>query len=125
MKQSQNNYWWLKKDISKGFTTHSQQGFYNTKAWKELRIMKLNLNPICEECERKGMVTPAQVINHIRPVTTHPDLKLELSNLESLCSYCHQLITRHDYSKYNRFNILQGRKMKQDLDDFSIEGGEV
>ena len=32
------------------------KAFYNSKKWRSLRNYKIQLNPICEECERKGLV---------------------------------------------------------------------
>lgn len=109
----------MKKDISKGYTQSSRDGFYNSKEWLSLRSEKLKLNPLCEECEVKGKLIPATVVNHIQPVTQFPDLKLNIDNLESLCRKCHDRRTRLDNSKYNRLNLKQGRDLKRDLDNFN------
>lgn len=63
--------------------------FYRKKAWRTLRRSKLFENPLCEECEKKGIVTSADVVDHEKPRRLYPELELEWSNLQSLCHPCH------------------------------------
>ena len=41
---------------------------YNSREWKELRILKLRANPLCEVCEREGIVTAAHAVHHRHPI---------------------------------------------------------
>ena len=54
---------------------------------QKIRREKLLRNPACEECERKGLVTPAVVIDHVVPLFqggAESD-----ANRQSLCIPCH------------------------------------
>ena len=62
--------------------------FYHSKQWKSLRNYKIQLNPICEECERKGLVEPGVEIDHITALRDN-GAPLSLNNLQTLCKSCH------------------------------------
>jgi len=76
----------------------------NSKRWKELRIKKLKANPVCQECESKGVTTLATEVHHVRPVESVPNddamkrLMFSYSNLMSLCHACHSEIHRAAFS---------------------------
>ena len=61
---------------------------YNTSEWRKLREYKRRLNPLCEECLRHGVITPAELVDHIIPIEEGGAM-FELGNLQSLCSRCH------------------------------------
>lgn len=63
--------------------------FYRTKRWRNTRQAKINANPLCEECERQGMLITATVVDHIQPRRQRQDLELDWDNLQSLCEKCH------------------------------------
>jgi 5-methylcytosine-specific restriction protein A len=58
--------------------------------WRKLRAEFLRANPICQcdECRGKR-VSIAQVVDHIQPIETHPELRLAWSNLRSMAKQCH------------------------------------
>ena len=60
--------------------------------WQKVRNIKANQDPLCEICLKQGMVKPLDVVHHIKPVETHPELRLVMSNLMSLCTACHEEI---------------------------------
>lgn len=62
--------------------------FYNSTAWRSLRNYKIQINPLCESCERKGLTEPAREIDHIEAIKDGGK-NLSLSNLQSLCRSCH------------------------------------
>ena len=62
--------------------------FYNSTAWRSLRNYKIQLNPLCEICERKGLTEPAREIDHLQAIKDGGK-NLSLSNLQSLCRSCH------------------------------------
>jgi len=70
--------------------------FYNSAAWRKLRLLKLDDNPLCERCEKEGLTTAAVHVHHVKARKAHPDLELDIDNLEALCSPCH---TRHEKTK--------------------------
>ena len=41
------------------------------------------------KCLGKAKGKPSPEVDHIKPVKTHPDLKLSLTNLRTLCKPCH------------------------------------
>lgn len=76
----------------------------NSGRWKKLRADKLTANPICEECETKGLSTPATEVHHLTEVESVPtaeameQLMFDYSNLESVCHSCHSEIHRIAFS---------------------------
>lgn len=67
----------------------------NSMRWLRLRRSKLNKNPLCEECEKEGFVSPATEVHHIVPIQTavtyneKEALAYDINNLMSLCHRCH------------------------------------
>lgn len=59
--------------------------------WQKLRKAYWQAHPLCEECARNGAAREAQDIDHIRPFSGKSDpLRLDWSNLQSLCRACHR-----------------------------------
>lgn len=69
--------------------TAEQRKFYNSKAWEKLRQVFLIENPFCVHCEHEHITRLADHCDHIKPIRTHWHLRLEWSNLQSLCLTCH------------------------------------
>lgn len=79
--------------------------FYNSTNWNELRQQALERdNYECQECKRQGLVHVDSIkvegerksvelnVHHIKEIEDHPELALELDNLETLCIYHHNVI---------------------------------
>lgn len=71
-----------------------RKGFYNTPAWKHTRkAYRQSVGGLCERCLAKGIITPAEVVHHITPLTDENisdlDVALGWSNLQALCRKCH------------------------------------
>lgn len=66
--------------------------FYGTSRWRKLSLCFRKLNPLCANCKEHGRITPARLVDHIKPLKTHPELATEWSNLRSLCQSCHNSI---------------------------------
>jgi 5-methylcytosine-specific restriction endonuclease McrA len=62
--------------------------FYNSRSWRSLRRYKIQLNPLCENCERKGLTEPGKEIDHIVGIRDGGE-RLSLHNLQTLCRSCH------------------------------------
>ena len=58
--------------------------------WAKVRDRKLSSQPLCEICQGNGRTTAATVVHHIKPTDTHFHLRLQFSNLQSLCRNCHE-----------------------------------
>ena len=66
---------------------------YKRKAWKDLRAAQLGIQPICEYCEAQGLLTVANVVDHIIAHKGDEILFHDPENLRSLCK------THHDSTK--------------------------
>jgi 5-methylcytosine-specific restriction protein A len=64
------------------------KAFYDSKAWRSLRNYKRQLDPLCEECERKGIIEPGMEVDHIKSLRDN-GAPLSLGNLQNLCKSCH------------------------------------
>ncbi len=64
--------------------------------WQMVRNAHINEHPWCVACAEQGVQTPASEVDHIQPVRSHPELRLEPSNLRSLCLPCHSRRTALD-----------------------------
>jgi len=77
---------------------------YNSREWRELRILKLRANPLCEVCEREGIVTSAHAVHHRHPIedsTSKAEMRkwaFMWDNLVSVCDACHAKIHKEERS---------------------------
>lgn len=71
-----------------GRRLHPNTKFYQSTAWRKLRAVKLEQDPLCEECLKKGVQNPAQVADHILAINQGGEM-LDINNLQSLCHVCH------------------------------------
>ena len=77
------------------------------RAWQRTRLIKLTLNPFCEE---PGCEAPATEVDHVRSLATGGTH--DLSNLMSLCRSCHSRKTNaRDNGGLKRFGL---RRYKPD-----------
>lgn len=86
----------------------------NSREWKELRIRKLQADPLCERCKTlHGWFVPARCIHHIQPVESGRtdaecrEICLRYSNLQSLCFQCHREI--HQAEGYHKSDVVKER----------------
>ena len=70
----------------------SSRGYDN--AWRKLSVRFRKHNPLCAKCKVSGRIEPAKDVHHIKPISTHPELRLDWDNLMSLCRQCHRDIER-------------------------------
>ena len=74
------------------------QRLLNSRRWKELRVWKLQRNPLCEICKAEGYVRAAVDVHHIKPVESArtlmemEELCFSPTNLMALCIPCHQKV---------------------------------
>ena len=62
--------------------------FYNSKRWRSLRNYYIQAHPLCQQCKREGVITGAQMVDHIKPITMGGS-PVDQKNLQSLCTKCH------------------------------------
>jgi 5-methylcytosine-specific restriction protein A len=77
-------------DLRRGNST--QRGY--DASWVKLRLVALRRDQyLCQECLRNGRPTQARDVDHVIPIAVAPERRLDLTNLESLCSTCHKIKT--------------------------------
>ena len=79
---------------SKRYKTNNN-AFYHSKEWRILRAAALERDGyMCQECKKRGVVTPATTVHHIKPLRIDSAKELKLSNLETICGACHNKLHR-------------------------------
>lgn len=71
----------------------STKGIYNDQRYIRARRAKLRMNPLCEDCEKEGIVTVATETHHKKKVRDYLALAFSVSNLMSLCESHHSIRT--------------------------------
>lgn len=72
--------------------------FYSQSAWRSLRALKIRMNPLCEMCLKIGIITPAQMVDHKKPIQDG-GAALDMDNTQSLCNACHATKTGKETAK--------------------------
>ena len=62
--------------------------FYNSWAWRKAAKRFKDKNPLCVECDKKGIITPVKVVDHIVSINKGGE-RLDEANFQSLCESCH------------------------------------
>ena len=78
---------------------------YDTRHWRQLREIRLSLDPLCVDCLANGFTVAASVVDHIVPlVECGMERAFDLSNTRSLCKPCHDARTGawHARRRYRR-----------------------
>lgn len=65
--------------------------------WQKVRRLKIAINPLCQMCMEDGRYVKADIVHHIQTIEEHPELRLSMDNLLSVCVQHHEKI-------HNRFN---------------------
>ena len=71
--------------------TSDQRGY--DRAWRRLRLAHLMAEPLCRFCHAEGRLQAADVVDHILTIADRPDLRLDDTNLRSLCAPHHNALT--------------------------------
>ena len=106
--------------------------FYKSKSWKVARNKVLQINPICEICEQKGIIKKATTVNHINPLRliiksgatainemSWSELKkaTDQNNLECLCLECHGIEESEMIKRENAQKKIQEEKRNNNKRD--------
>ena len=88
--------WGWKDDRERG--TAKRRGY--DRAWRAVRARKLAHDPLCEMCEANGLTQEAEQVHHIKPFNGRSDpLRLQRTNLMSVCRRCHERLTTEASNK--------------------------
>jgi len=75
--------------------------FYNSREWRSVRNQALiRDHNLCQDCLQDKLLTPAEVVDHIKPIKQFWQLRLDLNNLRSLCHSHHNSKTAEDMKRY-------------------------
>lgn len=65
----------------------SERG-YDAK-WNRLSKAYLGKHPLCEHCEKRGILRTASLVHHVKPLRQGGE-RLNTNNLVALCRQCHE-----------------------------------
>jgi 5-methylcytosine-specific restriction enzyme A len=68
--------------------SRARDSFYHSSRWTRASRAFRQQNPLCAECNRNGLIVPAEVTDHIIPKNACPD-PWDRNNWEGLCKKCH------------------------------------
>ena len=79
----------------------SNNTFYNSSAWRKVRHSVLMKEPLCVECKRNDILTEGVVVDHIIRRSHYNGHDCDVSNLQVLCSECHNRKTQKEQVFYD------------------------
>jgi 5-methylcytosine-specific restriction protein A len=80
---------------------HDGKNIYHTYRWRKLRQAYAEKNPLCEHCLRYDILTPVDVVDHVREVKDGGE-PFDYNNLMSMCRSCHSAKTIKERRKRNK-----------------------
>lgn len=79
---------YLPKREAQGRRLHANSQFYQSQQWRRVRASFLADHPLCEECQKRGLVVAARVVDHIVPINEGGE-RYDPRNFQALCDKCH------------------------------------
>lgn len=101
--------------------------FRNTSLWQKKRhhIKQMDLF-LCLHCKSNNLYVFKNLeVHHIIPLTKNWSLRLEDSNLITLCSHCHTLAETGEISTDKLYQLIQKRKEVGSFYERKSENGET
>lgn len=84
---------------------------YNTHRWHKASKAYRTAHPLCAECRRHGILTPTEVVDHIKPAPICSDAEFwDEANWQPLCRKCNNRKGQRDkrvIAEYRRNNPKQ------------------
>lgn len=81
---------------------------YKTARWQRLRKRVLLGHPLCVECEHRGKITPATVVDHVVSHKGNLELFWDEDNLQPLCKNCHDSKTAKEDGRWGKKGTVYG-----------------
>lgn len=97
-----------KQDI---FVLAKDDPFYKSKEWIEVR--EIILETYGRKCMKCGTMDAIMNVDHIKPKRFFPKLKLDLNNLQVLCSSCNKEKGNKDHTDYRPDVVKRRNKIKK------------
>lgn len=97
------------------------KALYGT-AWRQARAAYLRQHPLCVglQCQLDGLLTPACVVDHIRPHKGDRRLFWDVANWQALCKPCHDSKTATHDGGFGRAARVEAPATPDDsLDDWA------
>ncbi|MBS7696258.1 MAG: HNH endonuclease [Chelatococcus sp.] len=90
------------------------RAWYSLPIWRHpqtgLRAHQLRRKPLCERCDQRGIITPADTVNHVKPHKGDWSLFIDPTNHQSVCKACHDSIVKAEEMRgYPIGNDVSGR----------------
>lgn len=83
------------KQRSREHQAKDYQKLYKSRAWTQASREFRMANPICAECDKRGLIVASAVTDHIKSVTNGGEF-WDKSNWQALCVNCHNSKTRRE-----------------------------
>jgi 5-methylcytosine-specific restriction enzyme A len=74
--------------------------WYGLLRWKKRSRHQLRVEPLCDDCLKRGRVVPAKVAHHVEPHRGNWN-SFRLGKLQSLCKTCHDRKWADDLHGYS------------------------
>lgn len=66
----------------------TEPNFYKSLSWRQIRYLALKNSVGCNCCGARARDGVQLHVDHIKPISRYPELKLSLDNLQVLCDDC-------------------------------------
>ena len=100
-------YTFTPKKVYHDHQFHRARYFYGTTEWKKLRERYINQHPLCEHCDKRGLITPGEMVDHVIEIEDGGE-KLDFNNLQTLCTHHHRIKTYEAKRKREEKKNLNG-----------------
>lgn len=90
------NHPWIVPSVP--FERAERSDIYTTARWQQLRKLKLQQQPLCEQCQRRGIIKEGRIVDHIISMQDGGNA-WDFNNLQTLCNYCHSKKTANEIER--------------------------
>ena len=87
--------------------------FYNSRRWRSISKSFRKRNPLCAQCKRDGLISSAQCVDHIKPISQYGmGVATDIKNLQSLCNSCHAKKSSREGAEMRKTKVYDRKKNK-------------
>lgn len=88
---------------------YNYNDFYHSQEWRAVRRAVLERDHyLCQTCKRNGIIKTGNTVDHIVPVRVDWSKRLDIDNLETICTSCHN--KKHERNSKNKFKKVKAKK---------------